>query len=191
MIRIGIAALVATLSTLGLTSVAKHNPPQPETPAQEAKQKMKRWTLSGASKTEQEVLDYFQDYGITDRAALAVLLGNIKQESKFDTIVCEGGKRTGYHRCHRGGFGLIQWTTSGRYQGLGAYARRNGCDPNSLNCQLKYLTSEIEWRKAEHGFKRPGNSINGYMHYAKRWLGWGVHGARTNYSHQYYNRLTK
>lgn len=189
MIRIGIATLVAALSLLGCSSKPPQSPPvKSET---ETKQKLHRYTLKGATPEEQKVLDYFQDYGITDRSALAVLLGNIKQESKFVTDICEGGRRTGYHGCHRGGFGLIQWTTPGRYAGLKAYANRNRCDIHSLDCQLGYLTHEIEWRKAEHGFKRPGNSINGYMHYAKRWLGWGVHGARTTYSHQYYNRLTK
>ena len=192
MIRIGIATLVATLSTLGLTSaVAKPPAVVSEHETNEVRNKSHRWVLPGASAEEQRVLEYFQDYGITDKAALATLLGNIKQESKFNTRVCEGGKSTGYHGCHRGGFGLIQWTTPGRYAGLKRYAANNKCDIHSLECQLGYLTHEIEWRKAEHGFKRPGNSINGYMHYAKRWLGWGVHGARTTYAEQYYNRLTK
>jgi hypothetical protein len=188
MIRIGIATLVAALPLLGCASKA----PAPVTPeTQEVKQKLHRYTLRNATSEEQRVLDYFQDYGITDKAALAVLLGNIKQESKFNTRICEGGRNTGYHGCHRGGFGLIQWTTPGRYAGLKRYAANNRCDIHSLECQLGYVTHEVEWRKAEHGFKRTGNSINGYMHYAKRWLGWGVHGARTTYSHQYYNRLTK
>ena len=38
--------------------------------------------------------------------ALAVVMGNIKQESRFDHLVCEGGQRTGYKKCHSGGFGL-------------------------------------------------------------------------------------
>ena len=70
-----------------------------------------RWTGVNFTATETAVLNYFQEYGITDRAALAVLLGNVKQESRFETNICEGGTRPGYHGCHRGGFGLIQWTT--------------------------------------------------------------------------------
>lgn len=192
--RIGIATLVATLSLLGLTK--SHKAPAvaeaPETEEIELKAKHSsngRWELNNATPEEQKVLDYFQDQGITDKAALAVLLGNVKQESKFVTDICEGGKRTGYHNCHRGGFGLIQWTTPGRYDGLKRWAKSNSCDPNKLDCQLGYLTSEIEWRKVEHGFKKPGNSVNGYMNYAKRWLGWGVHGARTTYSWEYHGRL--
>jgi|AACY02.5.fsa_nt_gi hypothetical protein len=193
MIRIGIATLAATLSTLGLTSLAKHQPPViAESEAnQDVRAKLHRYTLPGGTAEEQRVLEYFQDRGITDKAALAVLLGNIQQESKFNTRICEGGQNTGYHGCHRGGFGLIQWTTPGRYAGLQRYARNNKCDIHSLECQLGYLTHEIEWRKVEHRFKATGNSISGYMSAARRWLGWGVHGARTTYATQYYNRLTK
>ena len=68
---------------------------------------LKKWRLPNGTATEQKVLDFFQEKGITDRAALAVLLGNIKQESKFDHLVCEGGQRTGYKKCNSGGFGLI------------------------------------------------------------------------------------
>ena len=192
MIRIGIATLVATLSTLGLTSaVAKPPAVVSEHETNEVRNKSHRWVLPGASAEEQKVLEYFQDYGITDKAALAVLLGNIKQESKFNTRICEGGKHTGYHHCHRGGFGLIQWTTPGRYAGLKRYALNNKCDIHSLECQLGYVTHEVEWRKVEHRFKTPGKSIGAYMLDAHRWLGWGVHGSRTTYANQYFNRLTR
>ena len=87
-----------------------------EEPQQEPQPRTLR--LQGASPTEQEVLEFITEIGITDKNA-ATILGNIKQESKFETHICEGGKRTGYSGCHRGGFGLIQWTTPGRYKGLG------------------------------------------------------------------------
>ena len=88
-----------------------------EEPQQEPQPRTLR--LQGASPTEQEVLEFITEIGITDKNAVATILGNIKQESKFETRICEGGKRTGYSGCHRGGFGLIQWTTPGRYKGLG------------------------------------------------------------------------
>ena len=147
------------------------------------------WKGNGFTSTEQAVLDFLQKQGITDRAALATILGNIKQESKFDTEICEGGRRTGYDRCHRGGFGLIQWTTVGRYNGLGSYARSNGLCPNSLEAQLGWMISEVEWKKVEYVWKTPGKSIDGYMWAAKKWLGWGVHGHRTSYAHTYYSAL--
>lgn len=147
-----------------------------------------RWTGNFTAE-ELRVLNFFQDRGITDRAALATLMGNIKQESKFNPNICEGGARGPYHTCHRGGFGLIQWTTVGRYQGLGAHARAIGGNPTDMDTQLSYLVSEVEWKKVEHIFKQEGHSIATYMNAAKRWLGWGVHGARTSYSHTYYNQL--
>lgn len=148
-----------------------------------------RWVGKHFSHTEQRVLDFLQQRGITDRAALATILGNIKQESRFDTEICEGGRRTGYVNCRRGGFGLIQWTTYQRYVGLGQYADANGLCPNSLEAQLGWMVSEKEWKKIEYVWKTPGKSINGYMWAAKKWLGWGVHGRRTQYAHAYYNAL--
>ena len=149
-----------------------------------------RWVGSGFTETETAVLNYFQDYGINDRAALAVLLGNVKQESRFVTNICEGGARVAYQHCHRGGFGLIQWTTVGRYNGLGQHARQLGTSPTDLNTQLSYVTTEVEWQKVEHIFRSEGRSIASYMQAAYRWLGWGIHGNRTVYAQDYYNRLS-
>ena len=71
----------------------------------------KRWVCEGCTENEKVVLEFLQDRGIDDKVALAVLMGNIKQESKFHTNICEGGARVPYHQCHSGGFGLIQWNT--------------------------------------------------------------------------------
>jgi hypothetical protein len=138
---------------------------------------------------ERVVLKFFYDRGITDRMALAVLMGNVKQESKFTPDICEGGDRVGYDSCHSGGFGLIQWTTSGRYLGLGRHADRSGGDPSTLKTQLEYLVTEVEWLQIEHKFKTHGKPMNYYMNAAFYWLGWGVHGERTNHSHYYYANL--
>lgn len=148
------------------------------------------WVGNNFSQQEQRVLSFLQERGITDRGALATILGNIKQESNFHTTICEGGARTGYAGCHRGGFGLIQWTTVGRYNGLGKFSRNHGLDPNKLETQLRYMVNENQWVKNEHIWKTPGQSINHYMNAAYRWLGWGIHGARTHFAHQYYQNLT-
>jgi len=161
-----------------------------EVTATEKKSSTKLWIGTGFNATEQAVLLFLQDRGITDRAALATILGNIKQESKFDTQICEGGRRTGYHRCYAGGFGLIQWTTAGRYRGLGTFAKNHGLDPNSLEAQLRWMVNEREWLLVKHHWETPGKSIDGYMNAAYKWLGWGVHGARTSYAHSYYKALS-
>ena len=84
-------------------------------------------TLMGSNlnPTEKKVLDFFIERGIKDKMALAVLLGNIKQESL----------------------------------------------------------------SIEHKFKKEGQGMSYYMNAAYRWLGWGVHGNRTHYSHRYYANM--
>jgi len=150
-----------------------------------------RWKGKGLTKIEQDVLDFLQDRGIRDRAALATVMGNIKQESRFNTNICEGGVKTGYHGCHSGGFGLIQWTTLGRYNGLGIFSRNFGLDPNSLEAQLRWMVNETEWIRFEPYLKGEGQSISYYMNHAHSWLGWGIHGSRTTYANQYYQALYK
>ena len=175
-----------------LESVANPLAPADEIVAESLEEEIQttqRWVGRGFTDIEQQVLDYFQDYGITDRAALAVLLGNVKQESRFVTNICEGGARVAYQNCHRGGYGLIQWTTVGRYNGLGQHAQQLGTSPTDLNTQLSYVTTEIEWKKVEHIFRSEGRSIASYMQAAYRWLGWGIEGNRTVYAQDYYNRL--
>jgi hypothetical protein len=153
------------------------------------KPKEKRLICKGCSEHEQLALDYFQDQGIKDRNALATIMGNIKQESMFVPNICEGGSRTSYHGCRLGGYGLIQWTSANRYHGLGEFARKYGGSPSSIHTQLRYLTTEVQWQEIESRMKTPGKSINSYMNNAYSWIGWGIHGARTQYAHQYANRL--
>ena len=152
------------------------------------KSKEKRLICKGCNEHENVALEYFQDIGIKDRNALATIMGNIKQESQFKSSVCEGGSIRSYYSCW-GGYGLIQWTSANRYYGLGDFAKKIGGSPSSLNTQLRYLTNEIQWQKIEDRMKIPGKSINRYMDYAYDWIGWGHHGARTEYAYDYASRL--
>ncbi len=179
----------AVLFSIPDCSPQRLDEPAPETQEEVVASQETRWVGKDFSTTETEVLEFLQEQGITDKGALATIMGNIKQESKFDTRICEGGRRTGYEHCHTGGFGLIQWTTPGRYRGLGKHAKELGLCPNSLKAQLSWMVNEREWKKIEYVWKTPGKSIDGYMWAAKKWLGWGVHGERTSYAHQYYNQL--
>ena len=145
--------------------------------------------LKDATPEEELVLEVLQARGITHPNALATILGNIKQESRFLTNICEGGARVNYNQCHSGGFGLIQWTTKGRYNGLGRHASRLGLNPSQIEAQLSYVFQEREWKQVEHKFKAPGKTVDEYMRYAFHWLGWGVHGARSHYSFDYLKRM--
>ena len=82
------------------------------------------WVGRNFSQNEAKALKFFQDYGITDRMALAVILGNIRQESNFHPNICEGGAIVPYDACLRGGYGLIQWTSAHRYKGLGDFCKK-------------------------------------------------------------------
>lgn len=150
-----------------------------------------KWRLEGASIQEEMALKAFQDRGITDRLALATLMGNIKHESQFKPDICEGGARVPYEQCHTGGFGLIQWTTVNRYNGLGDFCRKYDCNPSTTEGQLRYLFNEVQWTSVEHIFKTPGKSIEWYTkHGAYPWLGWGIHGYRTDYAYDYARWMT-
>jgi hypothetical protein len=190
-----LATVTTSTATLPFVNYKMDGPPPPvveETAtrevAQPEKPKEKRLICKGCNENENATLAYFQDRGIKDRNALATILGNIKQESTFVPNICEGGSRTSWHNCY-GGYGLIQWTSANRYYGLGDFAKKFGGSPSNLHTQLRYLTNEVQWKEIEERMKTPGKSINRYMDYAYSWIGWGHHGARTSYAHDYASRL--
>ena len=148
-----------------------------------------KWHGKNFTENETIVLNFLQERGITDKYALATVLGNIQQESRFQPLICEGGKMTGYKGCWTGGFGLIQWTTTGRYDGLGWFANKYGLDPNDINTQLRYMVNEREWIEVEHIFKSEGSSRQRLMNAAYYWLGWGIHGNRSHYTTNYIGAL--
>lgn len=151
--------------------------------------KDRRYTCKGCNDNELTALNFFQDKGITDKNALATILGNIKQESTFVPNICEGGARTTYSGCRAGGFGILQWTSSDRYHGLGQFAYKMGNDPSVLETQLKYIFEEPQWMRIHDKMRVPGKPIERYMAYAYSWIGWGIHGARTSYAYDYARRL--
>ena len=161
------------------TAILEVAPPKP---------KEKRLICKGCNEYESVALEFFQQHGIKDRNALATIMGNIRQESTFIPNICEGGSRTSYHNCGRG-YGLIQFTSASRYYGLGDFAKKIGGNPSTLDTQLRYIVTEPQWKSIERNMKVPGKSIDRYMNYAYTWLGWGHHGARTNYAYDYSKRL--
>ncbi|AOV62401.1 hypothetical protein S420910_213 [Synechococcus phage S-CAM7] len=192
----------AVATSLTLSSLATSTVPQLPAMAVETEEKATvveaepvvetetRWVLPTANHAETKVLNALQDRGIEDRNALATVMGNIKQESKFNSNICEGGARVSYHGCRSGGYGLIQWTSIGRYRGLGSHAYRIGMDPSTVDAQISFLFTERQWRGIEPSLKTNGQSIGFYMGKTYYWLGWGIHGNRTTYAYQYASRLT-
>lgn len=150
----------------------------------------KTWKCPSCSPEEKYVLKQLQEKTkITDRNALATILGNIKQESNFRSNVCEGGARVPYDRCYRGGYGIIQWTSENRYRGLGLFAKKYNCDPSGLYCQTRYMINEPVFQKNLPRFEGGGQSVSQYMIPSYYWLGWGIKGKRQVYAYQYANKL--
>ena len=163
-------------------------PPPVDIPKVELK--VPSWKCPDCSENEQYVLKQLQDKTkITDKNALATLMGNIKQESKFISNICEGGARVSYTECKVGGYGLIQWTSIGRYKGLGNFCAKYSCDPSSLEGQVRWMINEPIFQRNLPVFEGHDQSISYYMRPAYRWLGWGIKGNRELYSFQYLDRL--
>lgn len=139
---------------------------------------------------EQYVLEQLQtSAGVTDRTALAVLMGNIQQESRFTPNICEGGQIVPYDQCLRGGYGLVQWTSKERYDGLGLFCAKHACDPSSLKGQTRYMIHELRFRDDLYAFQTNHQTVRYYMNAAYYWLGWGVHGDRTQHTYSFLTKL--
>ena len=191
------AANILVVSALAATATASVQfistaPPPVEIPVVDFKEDKTSWKCPDCTPNEQYVLEQIQqNTKITDRNALATILGNIKQESNFYSDICEGGARVPYSNCHSGGYGLIQWTTEKRYLGLGSFCKKYNCDPSSLEGQTQYMINENQFQAVLPEFEGRGYSIDQYMVPAYYWLGWGIKGNRQNYSYNYSKQLIR
>tara|TARA_B100002019_G_scaffold290344_1_gene307812 strand:- start:833 stop:1423 length:591 start_codon:yes stop_codon:yes gene_type:complete len=148
------------------------------------------WKCEDCTPEEQYVLKELQENTrITDRNALATILGNIKQESNFTANICEGGARVSYSECHSGGYGLIQWTSVGRYNNLGKFCNNFGCDPSTLEGQTRYMINESVFQRYLPEFEGRGKTVHQYMVPAYYWLGWGIKGNRELYAYDYTRKM--
>ena len=148
------------------------------------------WKCPSCTPNEQIVLAALQDRtNISDRNALATIMGNIRQESKFIANICEGGARVSYLECKRGGFGLIQWTSIGRYKGLGNFCAKYNCNPSSLDGQVRWMINEPIFRRVLPQFEGSGQTVSYYMRPAYVWLGWGIKGNRELYAYDYTKKM--
>ena len=191
MLKILIASTALSVGFLGpQIPNAKEAPEMPEIQPLPVIPYEASWKCEDCSPEEQYVLAELQEQTkISDRNALATIMGNIKQESRFIPNICEGGARVPYNSCHRGGYGLIQWTTVGRYNGLGNFCKKYGCDPSSLEGQTRYMINEDIFQRYLPMFEGTGQKVRQYMVPAYYWLGWGIKGNRELYSYQYTKKM--
>lgn len=147
--------------------------------------------------TEVTVINELQKDGITDKNAVATILGNIKQESGFNPLACEGyypRSANSYWDCYkntRGGFGLIQWTSELRIRGLGTFCAKYGCNPNTTAGQMRYLLNEYDFVRVRGVFETPNLPLQRYKDASYRWLRWGITGPRWTYTHQYLKKINE
>ena len=150
----------------------------------------KTWTCPTCNENEQYVLEQLQaKTKITDRNALATIMGNIKSESNVHPNLCEGGARVPYNRCYSGGYGLIQWTSINRYNNLGKFATKYGYDPSSLEGQTAFMINESVFQRYLPEFEGAGLTVRQYMVPAYYWLGWGIKGYREHYAYDYTKKM--
>ena len=193
-ISIGLLAAIPVASGINWlnnkSDVVESEPTPPPPVVEIVVEPPKTWICPDCTPEEQYVLKELQSgTKITDRNALATILGNIKQESKFIANICEGGARVSYNDCHRGGYGLVQWTSTHRYLGLGHFANKYGCDPSTLECQTRYMINEPIFQKVLPDFEGSGQTVAQYMVPAYYWLGWGIRGPRDSYAYNYTKQM--
>jgi len=174
--------------TVGLTGPSVPVPPAVE-PLPTIQYKL-TWKCDDCTPEEQFVLEELQEQTkIKDRNALATIMGNIKQESKFIPNICEGGARVSYTECKSGGYGLIQWTSIGRYKGLGNFCAKYICDPSSLEGQTRWMINEPIFQRYLPEFEGSGQTVSQYMVTSYYWLGWGIKGHRQSYAYDYVKKI--
>ena len=184
------AALAAGLHNVYSFPDAKEAPEMPEIQPLPVIPYEASWKCEDCTPNEKYVLEQLQKQTkISDRNALATIMGNIKQESKFIPNICEGGARVSYSDCRSGGYGLIQWTSLGRYNNLGKFCDKYGCDPSSLEGQTRYMINESVFQRYLPEFEGRGKTVSQYMVPAYYWLGWGIKGNRELYAYDYHKKL--
>jgi len=191
MLKILIASAALTVGLTGpQIPAAKEAPEMPEIQPLPVIPYEATWKCEDCTPNEQYVLAQLQEHTrISDRNALATIMGNIKQESKFLPNICEGGARVSYGDCYSGGYGLIQWTSVGRYNNLGKFCDKYGCDPSTLEGQTRYMINENVFQRYLPMFEGSGQTVRQYMVPAYYWLGWGIKGNREIYAYDYTKKL--
>lgn len=111
------------------------------------------------SESLQKTWQYFRNKGLPPNG-VAGLMGNLQAESGIQPVTVQSHNYNGWNdetytqKVDSGehtkftsdskGYGLAQWTSSGRKQGLLNLAKQKGTSVGDLNTQLDYLDSELQ-----------------------------------------------
>ena len=90
------------------------------------------------------IWNYLKGLGLGSNA-IAGIMGNMEAESSFDPTIVEGGGHAQEITVDgRTGYGLCQWTSADRQQGLVDYAKSNRTSTSDIKTQLDYMLMEAE-----------------------------------------------
>ena len=108
----------------------------------------KTWKLPNGTPAEQYVLAQLQEH--TESLIVMLLQRSwvtLNRKASLFLTYARRGNRVPYESCHSGGYGLIQWTSIGRYNNLGKFCEKYNCDPSSLEGQTRYMINENVFRR--------------------------------------------
>ena len=134
-------------------------------------------TLTNLSYVEKEVRDILVYHGVLDNTALAVILGNIKQESNFNPLA---------YNSEEDALGLMQFRLDRK-----KYLERYCTDTTSVRCQLTYVFTEDDWKAIAADITAIGKDMNFYQSAMKRYLRYSHFGNRLIYAKEYLTILDK
>lgn len=119
---------IGSSSGSGLGSIVGSNPAKASTSSNE---------------NQRKIWNFFKEKGMSE-AGIAGLMGNLRAESNLESNIVEGGSHANEITLNGNtGYGLAQWTSLNRQQGLYDYAKSKGTSTSDLNTQLEYLWQEL------------------------------------------------
>lgn len=96
---------------------------------------------AGGTNNAEQIWNYLTSKGLGSNV-VAGIMGNIQAESSFNPSIIEGGSN-GDAPIPNTGFGLCQWTSPDRQQGLVEFANKSGKSVTDLTVQLEYMLIEL------------------------------------------------
>ena len=90
------------------------------------------------------IWDYLKQKGLGS-SAIAGIMGNMQAESSLEPNIVQGGGHADQITVDgTTGYGLCQWTSSGRQQGLLDFANSRGTKTSDTDTQLEFMLKEID-----------------------------------------------
>jgi hypothetical protein len=153
-------------------------------------------SYEGLDANETAIAQYLKAKGL-DNVHIAAVMGNFKKESSCDPHKLQGGDELDEMPSYctepgnSTGYGLAQWTSSGRCQGLLDCATRENKSTGDINVQLDFFWEEFESRVDEFNSQSSVEDATRWFHndYERSADGEEQIQQRVNYAKEYYSKL--